>query len=686
MLSWMIDNRRKQKTVVIAAVFVATVFVFLSFYVFDPGVAHAQEDTFGVQEFEQTTLLTSRDIRVVIARIINAILGLLGILTLGVVIYGGVVIMTSGGNEQRVELGKKILINGTIGLAIILSAFAITRFIINSLSEATRGGLSGVRPDQVRIDSFEGSAGLGSLIQDHYPMRDDTDVSRSTRIAITFRDPILAESIIQNTNGDDVVGNCLEVAEGEQFDWAVHCDQLNVAAITIFKSGDGPLAGLLQEQKIAAAALASYDAQGDARTFILRPLEPFGGDAVDVDPELYTVHLSGLISFGDGTSIFENRAPYFWEFETGATLDTAPPRVSSVIPEHGDTVARNQLIQINFTEAISPDSFARSVAPDDDFIKVVFHKREISGGWVPSNGYRTFEFIPETQCGLNSCGETIRCLDIACDDPFDQQCFENYQVLIRTAELQAPGAWEAIPQPTGVIDMSGNALDGDRDGARDGRPGIIGDFNADDLKVINDGEVVGDNYVTPIVDGGPAWEFTVQNTVDRTAPYIKSIEPRVDQENVHERARLQMSFSKPMQVSTLGRIELYEYPQPDDLPPISKTIRSDLRRNQDGSAYTEVRVIHREFGPDGNALYYFPEIPSTVRSLNQNCFYPGIGPENAAGAHGCNGVAGEGGCIFVDRDPDKDTGCASGEELIPFAVGTTGECRAELEDHSIVFE
>lgn len=684
MLSWMRDNVKKTKTVA-TVLFVATVFVFSAF-VITPEISYAQEDRFGVQEFEQTTVLTSTDIRVVIARIINAVLGLLGIITLGVVLYGGFVIMTAGGNEQRVELGKKVLINGTIGLAIILSAFAITRFVINSLSKAT--GVEGprVRPDQVRIDSFEGSAGLGHLIRDHYPMRDETNVSRSTRIAITFRDPILPASIIQNTNGDDIVGNCVEVPEGEIFDWAVHCDQLKTESITIYQSELGPLAALQPDQKISAAAIASYDSEGDVRTFIIRPLETFGGDAPDVDPQLYTVQLTDQITFGDGTSIFERHIPYFWEFETGNSVDTDPPRVLNMIPNSGDTVPRNQIIQINFDEAISPDSFAESVTPDDGYTRVVFHKREITGSWIPSNGYRTFEFIPDNECGVNSCGETIRCLDIACDDPFDQNCFEQYQILVRTGELQAANAWEAIPQPTGVIDTSGNAMDGDGDGIRDGRPGIIGDFDADDLKTINEGEVVDDNFVVAEDEGGPAWQFRVQNTVDRTAPHIMRIEPTVDKENVHERAELTITFSKAMQASTLDSIQIYEHPRPDDLPLMSKAVRSELRRADDGSYFTHVNVIHREFGPDGNALYYYPEVKSTVRSLNQNCFYPGLGPEAVAGASSCDGVAGEGGCIDVSRDSEADTGCASGENLIDAVVADTNVCRALMEDHSFAVE
>ena len=98
------------------------------------------EDTFGIG-YAGTTSLGSQDIRVTIANIIQVALGILGIVALIIVIYGGVRYMTAGGDDAKVTDAKKILINGAIGLAIILSAFAITRFIFNQLSKATGSGV-----------------------------------------------------------------------------------------------------------------------------------------------------------------------------------------------------------------------------------------------------------------------------------------------------------------------------------------------------------------------------------------------------------------------------------------------------------------------------------------------------------------------------------------------------------------
>ena len=91
-------------------------FLFLSF-------AFAQGDLFGLQPVDDTIGLGGQDIRLTIARIIRALLGLLGIIAVGIMLYGGFVYMTAGGNEEKIGTAKKILINGVIGLVIILSSF-----------------------------------------------------------------------------------------------------------------------------------------------------------------------------------------------------------------------------------------------------------------------------------------------------------------------------------------------------------------------------------------------------------------------------------------------------------------------------------------------------------------------------------------------------------------------------------
>ncbi len=104
--------------------------------------------------------LASGDVRTVASRIISYFLGLLGIVTVLIMLYAGFLWMTSGGSEEKVQTAKKWMVNGVIGLMIVMSAFAITQFIFRAITGENGGGSSAgsCPPGQV---CGGGSAGLG---------------------------------------------------------------------------------------------------------------------------------------------------------------------------------------------------------------------------------------------------------------------------------------------------------------------------------------------------------------------------------------------------------------------------------------------------------------------------------------------------------------------------------------------
>lgn len=102
------------------------------------GIAHAQIDDAALGlAYPSAIGLTAADPRAVAAAIIRAILGVLGVVALVIVIIGGYTWMMAGGNEEKVAEAKKWMGAGVIGLAIILSAYAITRFVVSQLVSAT---------------------------------------------------------------------------------------------------------------------------------------------------------------------------------------------------------------------------------------------------------------------------------------------------------------------------------------------------------------------------------------------------------------------------------------------------------------------------------------------------------------------------------------------------------------------
>ena len=83
------------------------------------------------------TQLSNRDPRELTALIIKAILGVLGMIAVALIVYAGFLWLTSQGEETEITKAKDTLKAAIIGLLVILAAYALTRFVLNSLITAT---------------------------------------------------------------------------------------------------------------------------------------------------------------------------------------------------------------------------------------------------------------------------------------------------------------------------------------------------------------------------------------------------------------------------------------------------------------------------------------------------------------------------------------------------------------------
>jgi len=115
--------------------------------------AQAQEGSFMADLNKQTNAAAgeqgagfgeAQDPRLVAARIIQAFLGVIGILLLCYIIYGGFLIFMSGGSEDKVAEGKKVIQHAIIGLVIVLSSYSITIFV----SKLVQGDEGPCAPDE----------------------------------------------------------------------------------------------------------------------------------------------------------------------------------------------------------------------------------------------------------------------------------------------------------------------------------------------------------------------------------------------------------------------------------------------------------------------------------------------------------------------------------------------------------
>lgn len=68
--------------------------------------------------------------QILIGKIINSVLGVVGSLALLMFIFGGLTWMTSGGSADKVKKGKDIIVWSAIGLVVIFASYGLVRFLI----------------------------------------------------------------------------------------------------------------------------------------------------------------------------------------------------------------------------------------------------------------------------------------------------------------------------------------------------------------------------------------------------------------------------------------------------------------------------------------------------------------------------------------------------------------------------
>lgn len=579
----------------------------------------------GVRVISQPIGLPATDIRLIVANIIRAALGLMGMVLLVLILYGGYLWMTAGGNEEQISKAKKVLLNAVIGLVIILSAYAIVLFVMRMLGIGTGGG-GGTGPtlEVPNTQNFQGSGALGGIIKDHYPARNQTDVPRNTKIVVTFRKPVLASSFIEDTNRDGIIGNCRLPLSN----WVTDCDH------ALFGNSHINIKRVDNNEQINGAVVltssSTYNGVTGVYTIVIKPItdlnSPSGGYlGSDTAPVSYSVRLGAGIKLDDpannNPSAFQVKILgndyYEWQFTNSTALDLVPPYVIDVFPRPESTEVRNSVIQVGFSEPMDPigiqGNFNTSTEDPSYFLggKNIFLKIANSeaplGTFNLTNGYRTLEFTPSLECGKNSCGNKIYCLPV-CNKAGANCREDNYELLLRAARTISTSSFEAMPL-SGVMDLAGNALDGNKNSKVEAATTSLPVFPTQKRP---------DNYF---------WDFVINDRIDATPPYLQQILPGKDAANIPADQEWSMLFSKRMRADSMYDIGLEEHPSPaerGDNIPLWRVPFSIF--NEDNTTYT--RFSHGPF-LQGFRQYYFPIVTSTVEDVHFNCFYPGKGPSQA---------------------------------------------------------
>lgn len=82
----------------------------------------------------------ARDPRAVAAYTVQIIMGTVGIVFIGYLVFAGYLLLVSGGSEEKVTQGKRIIFQAILGIVISMSAFSVALLADRYFREATGSG------------------------------------------------------------------------------------------------------------------------------------------------------------------------------------------------------------------------------------------------------------------------------------------------------------------------------------------------------------------------------------------------------------------------------------------------------------------------------------------------------------------------------------------------------------------
>lgn len=78
----------------------------------------------------------------IVGKVVQALLSFLGVIFFILMIYAGFIWMTAKGDQQKVQKAKDVLINSLIGLIIVVTAYAVSYFVISAIQKGILANMS----------------------------------------------------------------------------------------------------------------------------------------------------------------------------------------------------------------------------------------------------------------------------------------------------------------------------------------------------------------------------------------------------------------------------------------------------------------------------------------------------------------------------------------------------------------
>ena len=107
-------------------------YTFMSMAIMFPTLALAFD--YGEDKTKSGTGMSTKDIPEVIADIIKVVMGILGAVAVLLIVVAGIMYMTSGGDEGRVEKAKNWIIYAIVGLVVAILGYAIVSLVTSAFA------------------------------------------------------------------------------------------------------------------------------------------------------------------------------------------------------------------------------------------------------------------------------------------------------------------------------------------------------------------------------------------------------------------------------------------------------------------------------------------------------------------------------------------------------------------------
>ncbi len=325
--------------------------------------------------------LTSADLVTTVINIINWALGLLAIIAVALIIYGGYYWLTAAGNEERITKAKKIILNTVIGLVIILLAWAIVNFIIQTTSNVSNGdgGSTCVDGEQTACaDCINGewqenlNKSTCQLPQDVFEIRSITtscsdnatyneNVFLCSAVNVNFNQNVKTDNLRTLVETTDAIALKVEQCGDANCSTTSQPSPLfNDPAPTIAYSGSAP-----------TGTKAEFVALGKSVSFVhahqLFPQDTYFKLTIPVSIKGISGKTISACKGANGVPVpgcelNDSNTAYEWIFRVGTETDTTPPKPVSSYPQFNQTkpdypdrnVNRVPIITLTMDEPIAP--------------------------------------------------------------------------------------------------------------------------------------------------------------------------------------------------------------------------------------------------------------------------------------------------------------------------------------------